>query len=182
MARLKKLYSEKIVPELMNRLKFKNPMQVPRVEKVIINAGVSESRENIKFLDDARQDMAMIAGQRPVVTRVRRSISNFKIRKKMPIGCKVTLHGERMYEFLDRLINVVLPRLRDFRGLSPAGFDKNGNYTMGIREHVIFPEIDANKATKLRGLNITIVTSSENDEHAREMLSLLGMPFSKTKG
>lgn len=181
MARLKELYKEKIIPELMNQLKLKNPMQVPRIQKIVVNIGVSEAKDNIKFLDESRQEMSMITGQKPIITRVKMSISNFKIRKGMPIGCKVTLHGTRMYEFLDRLINVALPRIRDFRGLSLKGFDNKGNYTMGIQEHVIFPEIDVNKTSKMRGFNVTIVTSSKNDDQARELLVLFGMPFSKTE-
>ena len=179
MARLKELYKKKIVPQLIERLKYKNIMEVPRIDKIVINTGVSTAKEDIKVLDEAAGELATITGQKPIVTRAKKSISNFKLRKGMPIGCKVTLHGAMMYEFLDRLINVALPRVRDFRGISRDGFDGQGNYNLGIQEHIIFPEINIDKVGKVKGLNVSIVTTAKNIDEAYELLSLLGMPFRK---
>lgn len=177
--RLKKIYQEQIVPKLIEDFRYKNKMRVPRVEKVIVNMGLSEAKENIKVIDSASSQMADITGQKPIVTRARKSISNFKLREGMPIGCKVTLRGTRMYEFLYRLINVTLPRIRDFRGVKKDAFDRKGNYSIGIKEITIFPEIDYEKIDKIRGLDITIVTTAKTDEEAKKLLSLMGMPFSK---
>ncbi len=177
MARLKELYKEVVVPEMMKRFGYKNPLQVPRIEKVVINMGLGAAVQNIKIIDNAIEELSVITGQRPVVTRAKRSVAAFKLRAGMPIGCMVTLRRERMYEFLDRLFNVALPRVRDFRGLNPKGFDGRGNYTIGIREQIIFPEINYDKVERIQGMNITIVTNARTDEEAREMLKLLGMPF-----
>jgi len=180
MARLREVYKKKIVPQLIERLKYENIMEVPRIDKIVINMGVSAAKEDIKVLDEAVGEVAAITGQKPIVTRAKKSISNFKLRKGMPIGCKVTLHGAMMYEFLDRLINVALPRVRDFRGVSRDGFDGQGNYNLGIQEHTIFPEINVDKVGKIKGLNISIVTNAKNKDEAYELLSLFGMPFRKT--
>jgi len=179
MARLGELYKKEIVQELRKRLKYENIMEVPRIDKIVINIGVSTAKEDIKVLDEAVEELSTITGQKPIVTRAKKSISNFKLRKGMPIGCKVTLHGAMMYEFLDRLINVVLPRVRDFRGISRDGFDGQGNYNLGIQEHVIFPEINIDKVGKIKGLNVSIVTTAKNIDEAYELLSLFGMPFRK---
>lgn len=179
MARLGELYKKEIVQELRKRLKYENIMEVPRIDKIVINIGVSTAKEDIKVLDEAVEELATITGQKPIVTRAKKSISNFKLRKGMPIGCKVTLHGAMMYEFLDRLINVVLPRVRDFRGISHDGFDGQGNYNLGIQEHVIFPEINIDKVGKIKGMNVSIVTTAKNIDEAYELLSLFGMPFRK---
>lgn len=176
-ARLQQIYRERVVPALMEEFKYKNVMEVPRIEKVVINIGVGEAVQNPKALDFAVQDLMTITGQRPVVTRAKKSISNFRLRKGMPIGVKVTLRGERMWSFLDRLINVALPRQRDFRGVSPDSFDGHGNYTLGLREQLVFPEIDYDKIDKIRGMEISIVTTAKTDEEARRLLALLGMPF-----
>ncbi|NIM03136.1 50S ribosomal protein L5 [bacterium] len=180
MARLVELYKKKMIPQLMERLKYENIMEVPRIDKIVINMGVSIAREDIKVLDEAVGELAAITGQKPIVTRAKKSISNFKLRKGMPIGCKVTLHGAMMYEFLDRLINVALPRVRDFRGVSRDGFDGQGNYNLGIQEHTIFPEINIDKVGKIKGLNVSIVTTAKNRDEAYELLNLFGMPFRKT--
>jgi large subunit ribosomal protein L5 len=177
MARLRELYKKEIVHELMKRLKYKNIMEVPRLDKIVINMGLSAAKEDIKVLDEAVEQLAAIAGQKPIVTRARKSISNFKLRKGMPIGCKITLHGSMMYEFLDRLINVALPRVRDFRGVSLDGFDGQGNYNLGIQEHIIFPEINIDKVGKIKGMNVSIVTTAKNRDEAYELLSLFRMPF-----
>ena len=179
MARLRELYKKKIVHQLMKRLKYENIMEVPRLDKIVINIGVSAAKEDIKVLDEAVEELAAITGQKPIVTRAKKSISNFKLRKGMPIGCKVTLHGIMMYEFLDRLINVTAPRVRDFRGISPDGFDGQGNYNLGIQEHIIFPEINIDKVGKIKGMNVSIVTTAKNRDEAYELLSLFGMPFRK---
>lgn len=179
MARLGELYKKEIVQELRKRLKYENIMEVPRIDKIVINIGVSTAKEDIKVLDEAVEELATITGQKPIVTRAKKSISNFKLRKGMPIGCKVTLHGAMMYEFLDRLINVALPRVRDFRGISHDGFDGQGNYNLGIQEHVIFPEINIDKVGKIKGMNVSIVTTAKNIDEAYELLSLFGMPFRK---
>jgi len=177
MARLKELYRTEIVPKLMERFGYRNPMQVPRLEKVVINMGLGEAIENIKIIDSAVEELALVSGQKPVVTKARKSISNFKLRAGAPIGVKVTLRRERMYYFLDKLMSVALPRVRDFKGVSPKGFDGRGNYTLGIREQIIFPEINYDKIDKIKGMNITICTTARTDEEGLELLRLFGMPF-----
>lgn len=177
MARLKEIYEQEVVPALVEKFGYKNKMQAPRLIKVVVNMGVGEAVQDSKALDGAVADIMAITGQRPIITRAKKSVSNFKIRKGMPIGCKVTLRGERMWDFLDKLFNVVLPRVRDFRGVSDRAFDGRGNYSLGLREQLIFPEIDYDKVDRVRGMDITIVTSAETDEEARELLKLLGMPF-----
>jgi large subunit ribosomal protein L5 len=179
MARLKELYLKELAPRLMAELQLKNAMEVPRVEKVVINMGLGEAIQNIKVLESAVEELSRITGQKAVITRAKRSIASFKLREGMPIGCMVTLRRERAFEFLDRLINVALPRVRDFKGVSPKGFDGRGNFTMGIREQLIFPEIDIEKIDKVKGMNITIVTSARTDEEGRALLTVLGMPFRK---
>jgi large subunit ribosomal protein L5 len=177
--RLKELYLKYVIPELMKKFKYKNIHQVPKLEKVVVNMSVNEAKENIKALDIAMEELAMITGQKPKVCRAKKSISNFKLKKGMPIGLKVTLRGDRMYEFIDRLIYIALPKIRDFRGVSPHGFDGKGNYNLGITEQYIFPEVNIEKSDRARGMNITIVTSAKTDEEAKELLSLLGFPFRK---
>lgn len=177
MPNLKQHYLEQVVPLLMSRFGYRNVMQVPRMEKIVVNIAVGEATQNPKALDAAVEDLTTITGQRPIIRRAKRSIAAFKLRAGMPIGCMVTLRGNRMYEFMERLVNVALPRLRDFRGLSPEGFDARGNYNMGLREQLIFPEIDYDKVDRVRGMNITVVTSARTDEEARELLRLMGMPF-----
>jgi len=179
MARLKELYLQELAPRLMAELQLKNAMEVPRIEKVVINMGLGEAIQNIKVLESAVEELSLITGQKAVITRAKRSIASFKLREGMPIGCMVTLRRERAFEFLDRLINVALPRVRDFKGVSPKGFDGRGNFTMGIREQLIFPEIDIEKIDKVKGMNITIVTSARTDEEGRALLTVLGMPFRK---
>jgi large subunit ribosomal protein L5 len=179
MARLKETYKDQVVPALMEKFQYESIMQAPKVDKIIINMGVGEAKENQKFLDNAVEEMTLIAGQKPVVTKARKSISNFKLREGMAVGCKVTLRGEHMYEFLDKLVNVALPRVRDFRGVSKTAFDGRGNYALGIKEQLIFPEINYDKIDKIRGMDIIITTTANTDEEARELLKLLGMPFSK---
>ncbi len=176
-ARLQQIYRERVVPAMMEEFKYKNVMEVPRIEKIVVNIGLGEAVQNPKALDFAVQDLMTITGQRPIITRAKKSISNFRLRKGMPIGVKVTLRGERMWSFLDRLINVALPRQRDFRGVSPDSFDGHGNYTLGLREQLVFPEIDYDKIDKIRGMEVSIVTTAETDEEARRLLALLGMPF-----
>jgi large subunit ribosomal protein L5 len=178
-ARLKEKYLKEIVPSLMSKFNYTSIMQVPKVEKVIINMGVGEAVGNAKALDSAIEDLQAIAGQKPVVTRAKKSIAGFKLREGMPIGAKVTLRGERMYHFLDKLMNVSLPRVRDFRGVSSKAFDGRGNYTLGLKEQLIFPEIEYDKIDKIRGMDIVIVTSAKTDEEARELLAQMGMPFRK---
>ncbi len=175
--RLRVKYRQEAVPVLMREFGYKNPMQVPRLEKVVVNIGLGEAIQNAKALDYAAQDLAAITGQKPVITRARKSIAAFRVRKGMPIGVTVTLRGARMWEFLDRLFNVALPRIRDFNGVSPRSFDGRGNYTLGLREQLVFPEIDYDKIDKVRGLEITIVTTAKTDEEARRLLELIGMPF-----
>ena len=177
MARLREFYKSKIVPNLMKKFSFKNIMQVPKIEKVVINVGAGEVRENSKAIESIASDLAKIAGQHAVPCLARRSISNFKIREGMKIGVKVTLRGDRMYEFIDRFFNLALPRVRDFRGISNKSFDGHGNYNIGVKEQLIFSEIDYDKIDKVRGMDINIVTTARNDEHARELLSLFGAPF-----
>lgn len=175
--RLQDIYKKEVVPTLMKRFNYKNPMQVPRLEKVVVNMGVGEAVQNPKAIESAVADLAAITGQRPSVRRAKKSISNFKLRQGMPIGCMVTLRDARMYEFLDRFFNFATPRMRDFRGLPTKSFDGRGNYTLGIREQIMFPEIDYDKIDKIRGMDITIVTSAETDEEALALLEALGMPF-----
>jgi large subunit ribosomal protein L5 len=164
---------------MMEKFQYKSIMQVPKIEKIILNMGVGDAKENSKFLDNAVEEMTLIAGQKPVVTRAKKSISNFKVRQGMPVGCKVTLRGDRMYEFFDKLVNIALPRVRDFRGVSKTAFDGRGNYALGIKEQLIFPEINYDKIEKIRGMDIIITTTANTDEEALELLSLLGMPFRK---
>jgi large subunit ribosomal protein L5 len=179
MARLKATYNEQVVPALMEKFQYESIMQAPRIEKIVINMGVGEAKENQKFLDNAVEELTIIAGQKPVVTKARKSISNFKLREGMAVGCKVTLRGEHMYEFFDKLVNIALPRVRDFRGVSKTAFDGRGNYALGIKEQLIFPEINYDKIDKIRGMDIIITTTANTDEEARELLKLMGMPFSK---
>ena len=176
-ARLKETFQKTVLPAIMKERGFTNPFQVPRLEKIVINMGVGEGRENAKVLDFATADLKAIAGQRPIVTRAKKSIANFKLREGVPIGTKVTLRGARMYEFLDRLISIALPRVRDFKGVPPKGFDGRGNYALGLREQVIFPEIVFDKVDKIRGMDINIVTTARTDEDAKILLTHLGMPF-----
>lgn len=178
-ARLKEKYASEIAPSLMKKFQYRSPMQLPKIEKVVINMGVGEAAQNPKVLDGAVEDLTRITGQKPVVTRAKKSIAGFKLREGMPIGCKVTLRGERMYHFLDKLINVALPRVRDFRGVSPKAFDGRGNYSLGLREQLVFPEIEYDKIDKVRGMDIIIVTTAQTDEEARELLAQFGMPFRK---
>ncbi len=178
-ARLKERYISEITPALMKKFNYKTVMQVPRVDKVVINMGLGEAVQNTKILDSAVADIQLIAGQRPVITRAKKSIAGFKLRDGMPIGAKVTLRGERMYHFIDKLVNISLPRVRDFRGVSSKSFDGRGNYTLGLKEQLMFPEIDYDKIDKLRGMDIVFVTTAKTDEEAFELLSQLGMPFSK---
>jgi large subunit ribosomal protein L5 len=177
--RLKVVFEEKVRPELMSQFGIDNLMAAPRIEKVVLNIGLGEASRNIKLLDAAMDELTLIAGQRPTITRARKSIAAFKLREGMPIGCRVTLRDARMWEFLDRLINVALPRVRDFRGVPTKSFDGRGSYTMGIRDHLIFPEVDYNKAEGTKGMNVTIVTSAKTDEQARQLLRGLGMPFTQ---
>lgn len=178
MSRLKEKYTAEVAKAMMEKFGYKNVMEIPKVEKVVINMGVGEAVGNPKVLDAAVGDMTAIAGQKPLVTRAKKSIAAFKIRQGMPIGAKVTLRGERMYQFLDKLINVALPRVRDFRGISPKAFDGRGNYTLGVKEQLIFPEMEYDKIDKVRGMDIVVVTTAKTDEEARELLRLMGMPFS----
>jgi large subunit ribosomal protein L5 len=178
-ARLKEQYLNEVAPALMKKFNYKSPMQVPKIEKVVINMGVGEAVQNSKVLDSAVEDLQTISGQKPVITRAKKSIAGFKLREGMPIGVKVTLRGERMYHFLDKLMNVALPRVRDFRGVSPKSFDGRGNYTLGLKEQLIFPEIEYDKVDKVRGMDVVIVTTANSDEEARELLTLMGMPFRK---
>ncbi len=177
MPRLNDFYKEQVVPQLMEEFGYKNLMQVPKVVKVVLNMGVGEAIQNIKVLDAAAEELTMIAGQKAVINKAKRSIASFKLREGMPIGTSVTLRGPRMWYFLDKLMHIALPRVRDFRGVSPKAFDGRGNYTLGIKEHIIFPEIDYDKVDKIKGMNITIVTTAETDEEGRALLRLLGMPF-----
>ena len=177
MARLNEVYQEKVVAALMKRFNYKNRMQVPKLEKIIINMGLGEAIQNIKILDSAVQELSQISGQKPVITKAKKSIAQFKLRTGMPIGAMVTLRKERMYEFFSRLVNVALPRVRDFKGLSGKSFDGRGNYALGIREQLIFPEIHYDKIDKVKGMNIVVVTTAKTDEEGKELLKLLGMPF-----
>jgi len=177
MSRLKERYTREIAPKLMKEFGYTNPMQVPRLTKLLINMGLGEAIQNIKVLDSAMEELRAITGQKPVATKAKRSIANFKLRKGMSIGCMVTLRKERMYEFFDRLVNVALPRVRDFKGVSGKSFDGRGNYSLGIREQIIFPEIDYDKIDKIKGLNINVVTTAKTDEEGKALLRFLGMPF-----
>ena len=179
MNRLRELYDNEITKEMTSKFGYKNPMMVPKLDKIVINMAIGEAKENSKILDTAMSELAIIAGQKPVLTRAKKSIANFKLREGMPIGCKVTLRGQRMYEFLDRLVNLALPRVRDFRGVSADSFDGRGNYAFGIREQLIFPEIEYDKIDKVRGMDIIITTTAKTDEEARELLRLFNMPFKK---
>jgi large subunit ribosomal protein L5 len=177
MARLKERYQKEVAPAIAREFGIENPMAVPRLDKIVLNMGMGEAIANAKVLDVAAEELKAIAGQKPVITRAKKSIASFKLRQGMPIGVMVTLRGEQMYEFFDRLVSIALPRVRDFRGVSPKAFDGRGNYTIGIREQLIFPEIDFNKVDKLRGMNISIVTTAGDDDQARSLLKALGMPF-----
>jgi len=178
-SRLKEKYQKEVVPTLQKEFDYNNPMQVPSVHKVVVNIGMGEAIQNAKAMDAAVSDLASITGQRPVITRAKRSVAAFKLREGMQIGCMVTLRGDRMYYFLDKLINVALPRLRDFQGVSPEAFDGRGNYTLGLREQLVFPEIDYDKVDKVRGMEVSIVTTARTDEEGRRLLRLMGMPFKK---
>lgn len=179
MSRLKTLYNDEIIDAMMKKFGYKNVMQVPKLDKIVVNMGVGEAKDNAKVLESAVKDLETITGQKAVLTKAKKSIANFKIREGMPIGCKVTLRGEKMYEFLDRLVNLALPRVRDFRGVNANGFDGRGNYSLGIKEQLIFPEIEYDKVDKVRGMDIICVTTAQTDEEARELLTLFGMPYSK---
>ena len=179
MSRLRELYDNEITKKMTEKFGYKNPMMVPKIDKIVINMGVGEAKDNAKVLELAAKDMETISGQKAVLTRAKNSVANFKIREGMPIGCKVTLRGERMYEFLDKLVTVSLPRVRDFHGVSKKAFDGRGNYTLGVKEQLIFPEVDYDLVDKVRGLDIVIVTTANTDEESRELLTQLGMPFQK---
>lgn len=179
MARLKELYKNEIIDGMTKKFGYKNAMEVPKLDKIVINMGVGEARDNAKALESAVRDLEIIAGQKVVTTKAKNSVANFKIREGMAIGCKVTLRGEKMYEFADRLINLALPRVRDFRGVNPDAFDGRGNYALGVKEQLIFPEIEYDKVDKVRGMDIIFVTTAKTDEEARELLTQFGMPFSK---
>jgi len=178
-SRLKDLYYDEIVDALVKKFGYTNKMQVPKLDKIVLNMGIGEAKENAKILENAAKDMETITGQKPVLTRAKNSVANFKIREGMPIGCKVTLRGEKMYEFLDRLVNLALPRVRDFRGVNPNSFDGRGNYALGIKEQYIFPEIEYDKIDKTRGMDVIFVTTAKTDEEGRELLKLFNMPFAK---
>ena len=178
-ARLKELYKSEVAPALMKKFEYKSVMQIPKLDKIVINVGCGEARENSKVVDAIVSDLAQITGQKPIICKAKKSVANFKLREGMPIGVKVTLRGERMYEFLDRFFNLALPRVRDFRGINPNSFDGRGNYAMGIKEQLIFPEIDYDKIDKVRGMDIIMVTTANTDEEARELLKLMGAPFAE---
>ena len=182
MSRLKETYLNEIKDAMQKKFEYKNEMQIPKLDKIVINMGVGEAKENRKVLDTAVKDLETITGQKAVVTRAKNSVANFKLREGQPIGCKVTLRGEKMYEFLDRLVNLALPRVRDFRGVNPNAFDGRGNYALGIKEQIIFPEIEYDKVDKVRGMDIIFVTTANTDEEARELLTLFNMPFAKKLG
>ena len=179
MSRLRELYDNEISKQMTEKFGYANPMMVPKIDKIVINMGVGEAKENAKLLDAAIADMELITGQKAIATKAKKSVANFKIREGMPIGCKVTLRGEKMYEFADRLINLALPRVRDFRGVNPNAFDGRGNYALGIKEQLIFPEVEYDKVDKVRGMDIIFVTTANTDEEARELLKLFNMPFAK---
>ena len=178
-ARLQERYRKEIIPVLKKEFGIENPMAVPKIDKVVLNMGIGEAISNVKLVEAAAEELTRIAGQRAVITKAKKSIATFKLRAGMPIGCRVTLRGDRMYEFLDRLLNIALPRVRDFRGVATRAFDGRGNYTLGLRDQLIFPEIEYDKIDKMRGMEVTIVTTAKSDDHARLMLQLLGMPFKK---
>ncbi len=178
MSRMKEKYANEVIPALQTKFKYKSVMQIPKLEKVVINMGVGDVKENPKAMDAAVGDLALISGQKPLITKAKKSVAAFKLREGMNIGCKVTLRGERMYQFVDKLLNVALPRVRDFRGVSNNSFDGRGNYSLGVKEQLIFPEVEYDKIDKVRGMDITFVTTSKSDEEAKELLRLLGMPFS----
>lgn len=180
MARLKQIYQEKVISQMIKRFNYTNVMEVPRIEKIVINMGLGEAIQNPKVIESAQTELAAITGQKPVVTKSRKAIANFKLRKGMAIGCKVTLRRERMYEFLDRLVNLALPRIRDFRGVSAKAFDGRGNYALGLREQIIFPEIDYDKIDKIKGMNVVITTTARTDEEAKALLQFMGLPFGTT--
>lgn len=179
MSRMEEMYKAKVAPALMEKFSYKSVMQIPKLEKIVVNIGMGEAKDNPKAIEAAMSDLAAITGQSPVVTKARKSVANFKLREGMNIGCKVTLRGEKMYEFLDRLFNVALPRVRDFRGINPNSFDGRGNYSLGVKEQLIFPEIDYDKIDKVRGMDICFVTTAKTDEEARELLTLMGAPYAK---
>ena len=179
MNRLREIYDKEIAPALQKKFGYKNVMQIPKLDKVVINMGVGEAKENAKILETAANDLGIITGQKAVYTKAKKSVANFKLREGMPIGCKVTLRGDRMYEFVDRLINLALPRVRDFRGVNPNAFDGRGDYALGLKEQLIFPEIEYDKVDKVRGMDVIFVTTAETDEEARELLRAFGMPFAK---
>jgi large subunit ribosomal protein L5 len=177
MSQFKEFYHKEVVPKLLETFQYKNRMEIPRLEKIVLNMGLGEAIQNIKLLDSAAEEMKILSGQKPVITRAKKSIAAFKLREGMPIGCTVTLRRDRMYDFFNKLVNVALPRVRDFRGISGKAMDGHGNYSLGIKEEIIFPEIDYDKIDKIKGLNISIVTTAKNDEEGKELLRLLGMPF-----
>jgi large subunit ribosomal protein L5 len=177
MSQLKMYYDETVVPKLKEMFNYTNPMQIPKIQKIVINMGLGEAIHNIKIIDSAVEELKLISGQQPVVTRAKKSIASFKLREGMPIGCMVTLRKKRMYDFLDKLVNVALPRVRDFRGISGKAFDGAGNYSLGVKEQLIFPEIEYDKIDKIKGLNVSIVTTAKNNEEGKELLKLMGMPF-----
>ena len=179
MSRLKTLYNDEIVDAMIKKFGYKNIMEVPKLDKIVVNMGVGEAKENAKLLESAAKDLEIITGQKPVLTKAKKSVANFKIREGLAIGCKVTLRGERMYEFMDRLVNLALPRVRDFRGVNPNAFDGRGNYALGIKEQLIFPEIEYDKVDKVRGMDVIVVTTAKTDEEARELLRLFNMPLAK---
>ncbi len=179
MARLKEMYKNEVVPAMMEKFGYKSIMEIPKIEKIVINMGLGEIKENPKAIESTINDLALISGQKPIVIRAKKSVANFKLREGMPVGAKVTLRGNRMYEFADRLLNIALPRVRDFRGVSPNAFDGRGNYALGIKEQLIFPEIDYDKVEKVQGMDIVFVTTAKTDEESRELLKLMGMPFAK---
>lgn len=177
MSRMQEKYKNEVAPALMEKFGYKSPMQIPKLEKIVVNIGMSDAKENPKVIEAALNDLALITGQKAIVTKARKSVANFKLREGMNIGCKVTLRAEKMYDFIDRLFSVALPRVRDFKGINPNSFDGRGNYSMGVKEQLIFPEIDYDKIDKIRGMDIIIVTTAKTDEEARELLSLMGAPF-----
>ena len=179
MSRLKEMYREQIIDSMVEKFSYTNKLQAPKIEKIVINMGVGEAKDNAKVLENAVGDMEKISGQKPVITRAKKSVAAFKLREGMPIGCKVTLRGEKMYEFLDRLVNLALPRVRDFRGVDATAFDGRGNYALGLKEQIIFPEIEYDKIDKVRGMDVIIVTTANTDEESRELLRQFGMPFQK---
>ncbi|MBQ7751550.1 MAG: 50S ribosomal protein L5 [Clostridia bacterium] len=177
MSRMQEKYKNEVAPALMEKFGYKSPMQIPKLEKIVVNIGMSDAKENPKVIEAAMNDLSLITGQKPVITKARKSVANFKLREGMNIGCKVTLRADKMYDFIDRLFSVALPRVRDFKGINPNSFDGRGNYSLGVKEQLIFPEIDYDKIDKIRGMDIIVVTTAKTDEEARELLSLMGAPF-----